>query len=175
MDTPVYVNVFIVVAAVAIVVQAGILIALYAAFKKTSTRVETLATRVEAVTADVQTRVLPTIETAQALLETSRPKIEAIVDNLTVASATVRGQVERIDATVTEIVDRTRLHVARADELVTNTMDRVEIATEMVQNSVVSPVRVASGFLAGVKVGMSALFGRKRQPSNGSQHEEMFI
>lgn len=175
MTTPLYVNIFVIVAAVAILLQAGILIALYAAFRKTSARVETLAARVEAVTNDVHTRVLPAIESAESLLTNSRPKIEAIIENFAATSATVRSQVERIDSTVTDIVDRTKLHVVRADEIVSRTMDRVEETTDIVQKTVISPVRMASGFLQGMRVGMSALFGRARQPSNGSEHEEMFI
>jgi signal transduction histidine kinase len=172
--TPTYVNIFVVIAAVAIVLQAGILIALYAAFKKTSARIETLATRVESVTTDVQTRVLPTIDNVQALVVSTRPKIEMIVENLTATTTTVRGQVERIEATLDDVVDRTRLQVIRADELMTRTFDRVEETTEIVQRTVVSPVRVASGFLQGISVGLGAFFRRRRQPENGA-HEEMFI
>ena len=56
---PTFVNVFIIVTAVAVVIQAGILIGLFFAVRKTSKRVESLAT-------DVQTKALPTIETAQS-------------------------------------------------------------------------------------------------------------
>jgi uncharacterized protein YoxC len=169
-----FVQIFVIVAAVAIVIQMGILVALYAAFKKTSARVETLAARVESVTADVQTRVLPTIDNVQSLLVTTRPKIEAIIDNLNTTSTKVRGQVERIETTLDDILDRTRLQVLRADDLVTRTMDRVEQTTEVVQRTVASPVRVASGFMQGITVGLGAFFGRRRQPRNAPQ-EEMFI
>src|SRR5512133_541812 len=80
--TPLFVNIFVVVAAVAIVIQAAILVALYAAFKKTSVRVESLATRVESLAGDVQTRVLPAIDTVNSFLTTTRPKIETIIENL---------------------------------------------------------------------------------------------
>lgn len=172
--TPVYVNVFIIVAAVAIVLQAGILIALYAAFKKTSARVESLAARIESVTGDVQTRVLPAIDNVQSLIATTRPHIETIVANLSETTTTVKGQVERLSTTVDDIVDRTRLQVIRADELIGRTMDRVEETTEVVQRTVVSPVRVASGFLQGIGVGLGTFFRRGRIPRNGSS-EEMFI
>lgn len=173
--TPLYVNIFVVVAAVAIVIQATILIALYAAFKKTSSRVESLATRVESLTGDVQTRVLPTIDTVNAFLTTTRPKIETIIENLSTTTASVRGQVDRFNATLDDVLDRTRLQVVRADELITRTMDRVEETTEVVQRSVVSPVRMASGFLQGLSVGFGSLLRRRRQPGDGPHHEEMFI
>jgi methyl-accepting chemotaxis protein len=166
--------VFVIVAAVAIVIQMGILVALYFAFKKTSARIETLASRVETVTAEVQTRVLPTIDNVQALVASTRPQIEAIVENLSATTTTVRGQVERLESTLDDIVDRTRLQVIRADELVTRTMDRVEETTAVVQRTVVSPVRVASGFMQGLGVGLGAFF-RRRRSRDGASHEEMFI
>ncbi len=168
MNSPVYVNIFIVVAAVAIIAQTGILIALFAAFKKSSARMETLATEVHA-------RAIPTLEAAQGLLVSTRPKVETIVDNLSAASTTLRGQVERIDATLDDVIDRTRLQVIRADELVTRTMDKVEETTDMVQHSVISPIRKASGFLQGVTAGLSILFRRGRQPGDGIPRDEMFI
>ena len=167
---------FIVIAAIAIVIQAGILIALYAAFKKTSTRVDSLTVRLESLTNDFQNRFLPTIDAAQSLFVSSRPKLEIIIDNLSATSTTVRSQVERLDSTVNDVVDRARLQIIRADELVTRTMDRVEETTETVQRTVVSPLRLASGLLQGLSAGFGTFFGRMQQPgNNGHQREEMFI
>jgi ABC-type transporter Mla subunit MlaD len=168
MNSPVYVNVFIIVAAIAIVAQTGILLALFAAFKKSSTRMEALATEVHA-------KAMPTLDAAQGLLVSTRPRVETIVDNLASASTTLRSQVERIDATLDDVIDRTRLQVIRADELVTRTMDKVEETTDIVQRSVISPVRMASGFIHGLSAGFSTLFRRGRQPGEGVPRDEMFI
>lgn len=168
MNSPVYVNIFIIAASVAIIIQAGILIALYAAFKKSSNRMEALATEVHA-------KAMPTLDAAQGLLVSTRPKVEIIVDNLAETSTKLRGQVERIDASLDDILDRTRLQVIRADELVTRTMDKVEETTEIVQRSIISPVRVASGFISGLTAGVATLFHRRRQPGNGAGSDEMFI
>lgn len=168
MQSPVYVNIFIIVAAVAIVAQTGILIALFSAFKKSSARMETLATEVHA-------RAIPTLDAAHGLIVSAQPKVETIVENLAAASTTVRSQVERLDATLDDVIDRTRLQVIRADELVTRTMDKVEETTDIVQRSVISPIRVASGFLQGLTAGLSTFFRRGRQPGDGIPRDEMFI
>lgn len=168
MNSPVYVNIFIIIAAIAIVFQTGILLAMYSAFKKSSARMEALATEVHA-------KAMPTLDAAQGLIVSTRPKVETIVDNLAATSTTLRGQVERIDATLDDVLDRTRLQVIRADELVTRTMDKVEETTEVVQRSVISPVRVASGFIQGLTAGLSTLFRRGRQPGDGIPRDEMFI
>jgi uncharacterized Fe-S cluster-containing MiaB family protein len=67
--------------------------------------------------------------------------------------------------------------VIRADEMVNRTLDKVESTTEMVQRTVVSPVRQISGIIHGVTVGLEFLAGGKRRRRNGAgvPQDEMFI
>jgi archaellum component FlaC len=162
---------FIIFTAVAVMIQAGILVALYVAVRKTTGRVEALATEVTA-------KALPTIETAQAMLVELRPRVEDIVINVEQSARTVRAQMERLDATVNDIVDRTRLQVIRADELVNRTMDRVEETSDMVHRTVISPIRQLSGLMQGLSTGLEFFLGRKRrQPRDGMgvPQDELFI
>src|SRR6266436_3800263 len=160
--------VFIVVTALAVVVQAGILAGMYFAMRKTSAKVESLAE-------EVKTKVLPTAELAHAMMTELRPKIENVVDSVSVSTTVLRTQVERIDATLTDIVDRTRLQVIRADEFVNSTMDKLEETREAVQRTVVSPVRHISGIMHGVTAGLEAFFSRKRARASTVPQDEMFI
>jgi methyl-accepting chemotaxis protein len=160
---------FIAVTAAAVLLQAGILLGMYFAVRKTSAKVESLA-------AEVKTRVLPTAELAQAMMNDLRPKIETLVDNVSVSTTVLRAQLERIDATLTDIVDRTRLQVIRADEFLTSTMDKLEETRESVQRTVVSPVRQISGLMHGLTVGVEAFFNRRRSRNSPTvQQDEMFI
>jgi hypothetical protein len=105
-----------------------------------------------------------------------RPKIETLVDNVSVATTVLRTQVERVDATLTDIVDRARLQVIRADEFVNSTMDKLEETREAVQRTVVSPVRHISGIMHGVTAGLEAFFSRKRSRNAATvPQDEMFI
>lgn len=168
--SPEMINVFIVVAAVAIVIQMGILIALYLSVRRSSTRMEAIAD-------DLHKRTAPLLDAASAILVDSQPKVSTIVDNLSSATTSIRSQVERLDATVTDVIDRTRLQVIRADELVTRTMDKVEETTEMVQHSVLSPIRRLAGIASGLTVGLEYFFRRRgsRQREELPQDEELFI
>ncbi len=149
--------------------QVGILLAILVAVKKSAARMQALAD-------EVQRRALPTLDMAQSLLETNKPKIEELIANAAESSATIKTQIQRLDATVSDVVDRTRLHVIRADELVTRTMDRVEETTEMVQHSVISPVRQIAAVVQGITAGFSALLGGRRQRDGSAQpQDEMFI
>jgi hypothetical protein len=83
---------------------------------------------------------------------------------------------ERVDATLTDIVDRTRLQVIRADEFVNSTMDKLEETREVVQRTVVSPVRQLSGLMHGLGAGFETLFSRRRgRASVNAPQDEMFI
>jgi len=163
-------TIFIVITSVAVVIQAGILISMYLALRKTGVRVE-------AVVDEFRTKVLPAAETAQSMLVELRPKIETAVTNVSELSTITRAQVERVDALVTDVVDRTRLHVIRADEMVNRTLDKVEATSDMVQKTVVFPVRQISGIFHGVRAGLEFLVGSKRRTRKGSSvpQDEMFI
>jgi methyl-accepting chemotaxis protein len=161
-------TVFIAVTAAAVLLQAGILLGMFLALRKSSAKVESLAE-------EVKTKVLPTAELAHSMISEMRPKIETLVDNVSVSTTVMRTQLERIDATLTDIVDRTRLQVIRADEFVTSTMDKLEETRETVQRTVVSPVRQLSGLMHGLSVGVETFLSRRRRNSGPVQRDEMFI
>jgi hypothetical protein len=162
-------TIFIAVTAAAVVIQAGILVAMYLAVRQSGARVEALAN-------EVRTKVLPTAEMAQAMLTELRPRIETLVTNVSDSSAIVRAQLERLDATANDIIDRARLQVIRADEILGRTLDRVESTTDLVHKTVVSPVRHVSGLVHGVITGLEFFFSEKRHRETvPAAQDEMFI
>src|SRR5450755_15901 len=164
-------RVFIAVTTFAVVVQAGILVGLYLAVRKSTAKMEALAT-------EVTSKALPTMETVQSMLVELRPKFETLATNVSESSTVVRNQLSRIDATLTDVVDRTRLQVIRADELLNRTMDKVEDTSEMLHKTVVSPLRQVNGLMAALSTGVEVFLGQKRRhPKNGSgvPQDEMFI
>lgn len=164
---------FIALTGAAVVLQAGLLAAMYLAIRKTSTRMEALAE-------ELKSKALPTLETTQSLLAEIRPKVEVIADNLMATSAVVRDEVQRVDAAVNDVVDRARLQVIRADDMLTRTLDRVEETSEVVQRTVTSPVRHVSGVIKGVTVGLEVLLGNRGKNGRSRDRrpvpqDEMFI
>jgi len=158
------------VTATAVVIQAGILIALYFSVRKSSAHMEALAT-------EVKTKVLPTVELTQNMLTDLRPRVETLVENVSESSTLVRAQVQRLDATFSDILDRARLQVIRSDELLTRTLDRVEETSDIVHKTVVSPVRQISGVVQGVTAGLEYFLGSRRKRRDGVSvpQDEMFI
>jgi hypothetical protein len=167
--------VFIALTGIAVMLQAGVLLAMYLVMRKSSARIEAIAD-------EIKTKVLPTIDHAQAMLIDVRPKLQTIADNLQQSTHMLRSQVERVDASVNDTVDRARLQVIRADELLSRTLDRVEKTSDMVHQTVISPVRQISGLMQGITVGLEFLFGGRARKNGGRREEprpvpqdEMFI
>lgn len=164
-------RIFIAATTFAVVIQAGIMVALYFAVRKSTEKMEALATQ-------VTTKTLPTLETVQEILVDLRPKLDVISVNLSESSNLLRNQLGRIDATLADVLDRTRLQVIRADELLNRTMDKVEETSEMVHKTVISPLRQVGGLIDAISTGVNVFFGQKRRhPKNGGggPQDEMFI
>jgi len=166
-------KIFIYATAVAVVLQMFILLSLAISVKRTGAKVEKLA-------GELHGRAMPILNTAESILNDSRSKIDVVMSNLVATTGTLKTQMDRLDATVNDVVDRTRLQVIRADDLITRTLDRVEQTSELVEHTVVSPVRQISGIVQGLSVGISSFFGhnrsrRRRGNQRVTQDEELFI
>lgn len=166
---------FIALTGAAVLLQACLLAAMYLAMRKSSARMEAIAS-------EVKGKAIPTLELAQSMLTEVRPKLQVIADNLQEATTTLRAEIERVDATVNDVVDRARLQIIRVDELLGRTLDRVEQTSEMVHQTVISPVRQVSGLVRGITAGVEFFLGSRGRRNGGSrevrrpvQQDEMFI
>jgi methyl-accepting chemotaxis protein len=166
------ITVFVVVAAVAIVLQMVILFALYKALRQTSERMEGIAGRLEQ-------QATPVLATAAAILDDAKPKIAEITTNLAETSASVRSHVSEVGHATSEIVERARLQAARIDEFVISAAQKVEATSDLLQHKVLSPMRRVRAVVTALNAGLS-FFKSNRPPKrrNGSgevEDEEMFI
>lgn len=163
---PTVLVIFVAVTSIAVVIQMGILIALFVSVKKTSDQVQSIAL-------DVQRRTAPIIETARELLNDGTPKIKEITSNLVDTSAIVKAQAQQLNTAVSEVLERTRHQVARADEVISRTVH----TAGRVQDTVFTPVKRASSILHAITVGVGAFLGKRPQPSNDHVRpdEGMFI
>lgn len=166
------VAIFVIVAAVAIVVQMGILIALYVGMRQAASRIEGIAGRLEQ-------QASPLLSTAGAILEDAQPKIAEITSNLAESSSTVRAHVSQMADATGEIVERARLQAIRMDEFVGSTMGKIETASEILETKVLTPVRRVQGIISAVTAGLGVLRSsrpkRKAARAGAEQDEEMFI
>ena len=179
MDTEVQTTLLAVVVVIAalLVLQTIALVGLVLALRKLSVRVAALMV----ITEDAVRDVGPALRAASEMMAESKEKMGLVSQNLLEVSKLTKQQATRIDGVMSDVSDRLRLQVIRFDRLVSDTVSRVEETTELVQNSIVQPIRELSAVLAGVRSGLEFLFRRNRSradraaPGRATQEEELFI
>ena len=165
-------TIFVAFTAVGVIVQMGILFALYKAMEKSSARMEKIAGQLEE-------RALPILDSTRTILQDAEPKISEITTNLAEVTALVRYRVEHVSEATGEIVERARLQAARIDAMIASTADKVEQTTDLLQASVLAPVRRVHAIIQAIVAGIN-VFRRGRppaqpRPASQEEDEEMFI
>ena len=163
---------FVIVTAVAIVLQAIMLIALFLQLRRT-------AARVEETIADLNTRLSPIISRLQILVDDVSPRISGLVADASELTRLARGQAQKLDRILTETMERLRLQLIHVDQILTGAMETIEEAGSRMRDTVWGPVVKASAMIRGIQSGLEflrAARGRRsvEQPSE-QQDEGMFI
>jgi hypothetical protein len=166
---------FVIVTALAIVLQAIILIVLFLQFRRTAALVERTVT-------DLNARLTPILSRVQFLVEDVSPRISSIVADATELTRLARGQAQRVDRVMNEALERLRLQLIHVDQTLSGTMEAVEEAGSRLRQTVWGPVVKATALVRGIQTGLeffrAARQGREpvEPPSASEQQDEgMFI
>src|SRR5438105_11238934 len=167
-----WVAVFVIVAALAILVQAGILVAMFFQMRRT-------VERMDRFTMDLESRLGPILSRVQTLLEETQPKISEMIADAAHVVYLARGQAQKVDRVFTEASDRLRGQLVRADRILTGALEAVEEAGSQFKHSVWRPMQKASALVQGIKVGIDLLRARRgpsaRRDEAAEHEEELFI
>jgi len=165
---------FSIVAAIALVVQVGILIGLFLQLRKTTESINRMVT-------DLHTRMGPILTRTQIMLDDTQPKISALVEDASHMVYLARVQAQKMDKVFTEASDRLRGQLVRADRILSGTLEAVEDAGAQVRRNFLGPVQKISAVVHGIKIGLDVLRSRRREPEGRAEREgveqedELFI
>jgi len=163
---------FSIVAAIALVVQVGILIGLFLQLKRTTESINRMVN-------DLHSRMGPILTRTQILLDDTQPKITSLVDDASHIVYLARAQAQKMDKVFTEASDRLRGQLVRADRILSGTLEAVEDAGTNVRRSFLGPVQKVSAIVHGIKVGLDVLRSRRSTPESPreslEQEDELFI
>jgi len=164
---------FSIVAAIALVVQVGILIGLFVQLRKTTDSINRMVN-------DLHSRLGPILTRTQILLDDTQPKITALVDDASHIVYLARGQAQKVDRVFTDATDRLRGQLLRADRILTGTLEAIEDAGMQVRRSFWGPVHKASAVVQGIKIGLDVLRSRRSsgaaaRETTVEQEDELFI
>jgi hypothetical protein len=151
---------FVALTALAVLTQACVLVAIYLMSKRLSNQIERFMS-----------------ETRQMMVP-----IKAITENLQVASTNImelgisaREQFRRVEGMVTDTNEVLHMQLSRLEDVTKDITGRINSTADIVQNTVLRPVREAAAVAKGLGRGFDFLFRRNRKSSNsGSQGEERF-
>jgi hypothetical protein len=166
---PGWVEAFIVIAAIAIILQTAILAGL---FFETRTAVRDL-TR---IASQLQARIDPILIRTNRILEDSEARIASVMEDASELTRLARNQAQKVDRVVTDIAERLRLQVIRADRILTGTLEVIEETGTTVRSKIWEPIHQVSAVLKGVKAGLDFLRQRRRPEGEATtEDEELFI
>lgn len=167
-----WLEIFSIVAALALVVQVVILTALFIELRRTTENMNRLMN-------DLNSRVGPILTRAQILLDDTQPKISSMVNDASHIVYLARGQAQKIDRVFTDAADRLRGQLVHADRILTGTLEAVEDAGAKFSNNFWRPMQKASALVQGIKVGLDLLRSRRNRRRGDEpreqQEEELFI
>ena len=155
--------VFIAVAAISILMQAGFSVATFFAARKAQKKIMGLAD-------DVRLHALPAIISSRELIQDVTPKLKLITENLTATTATLRSKADQVGGLVGNVTERAQVQASRVDGMVKGTLDQLTNAVHAIEHGVAAPVRQVNGILNGLRAGMDVM--RKKTPTNHLDPED---
>jgi hypothetical protein len=155
----------VVVAAVAMIMQAVLLLGLYKTSKATRDQAALIAGYVESF-----------VETAQRTLEQSRRQISDVATKTGEVLDLTHKQLVRIDGVLGEAASRARSQMDRVELILDDTLSRVQETTALLHRGILRPIREINGVAAGIQAALACLFrGQRLTVERATHDEEMFI
>jgi methyl-accepting chemotaxis protein len=159
--------VFIAVAALGLLMQAGFSFGTFLAARKTQKKLEALAE-------DVRLHAMPAVISSREVIQDVSPKIRTIVENLSAISVTLRARSEQIGGVVEDVTTRAHAQASRVDGIVSGTLDGLNTAVHAIEHGIAAPVRHVNGILNGLRAGVEVM--RKKTPDNHPESDgDLFV
>jgi hypothetical protein len=158
-------SIFVFVAAVAMLIQAGYLFGIYKTIRAMH---------------ENTSRVLPKVETlvvsSQAAVEDGRARMAELTAKAHTIMDTSQRQMHTVDSFLTDAAARGRVQMDRAEMFLDDAMGRAQDTVAMVHGTVIAPIRQINGLAAGLRAALQFfLRGNRPSPDRATVDEEMFI
>ena len=155
--------VFIAIAAISILMQAGFTIAIFLGARKAQKKITALAD-------DVRLHALPAIMSSRELIQDLTPKLKSITENLSATTATLRSKTEQIGVVVGDVTEKAHVQASRVDGIVKGTLDQLTVAVQAIEHGIAVPVRQVNGIINGLRAGVDVM--RSKAPGNHLDPED---
>jgi len=156
---------FVIIAAVALCIQAGMLVGLNKKTKELHDQIAPLVPKVETL-----------VKTTQTTVEQSRQQIAEITARTTEILTSARNQLATIEEVVTDGAARAKVQMDRVELVLDDTISRAHETVAEFHHGIMRPLREISGITAGIRAALGYLARNNRpSPDRATSDEEMFI
>lgn len=146
-------TIFVIIAALALLLQASLLAGMFFA-------VRSIQREVGELRADVKRRLEPLSDAVTGILVDAREPLRAIITNTAEISQVMRDRARRVDAWLEDAAEKGRQQLSRLDQVLGDVADKVRATTDEVQRTIMEPIREVSALVKGVQAGLDFLFSR---------------
>ena len=155
----------IVVSALALILQALLIVGVYKSLMAIRNQVTALGGHVK-----------PFVESAQRTFEQSRNQISEVATKTSAVLDLAHKQLVRIDDVLGEATTRAKVQMDRVELILDETLSRLHETTALLHKGVLRPVREITAVAAGIHAALGYLFRSQRTSvEQATQDEEMFI
>ncbi|HXJ16090.1 MAG TPA: hypothetical protein VNM68_02715 [Candidatus Polarisedimenticolia bacterium] len=161
---------FIVIATIAIVIQMAILLAMFIQMRVAMRHFTRIAS-------DLHARFDPILVRVNRILEDSEDRLASIMGDAAEITRLTRTQAQKVDRVFTDATDRLRDQVIRADRILSGVLEMIETAESTFRKRLWQPFNQISAIIKGIKAGLDVIRGPKpqRHAEPATQDEELFI
>jgi methyl-accepting chemotaxis protein len=167
------------VAAIALAIQAVLLMAIYKASRQMQAKIEELTPHIEQLAPRIQAMA----EEFLALAKEGRVKIQEIGEKIHDISEksgeildSTRRQLARVEELVNDVAGRARNQLDRAEMVADDVMSRAQETIALVHGGIMKPIREINGIAMGVHAAIRYFMrGGRPNPDRATADEEMFI
>jgi hypothetical protein len=158
-------TIFVALAAIAMIVQAGMLVGIYRSSRAMQEKVVELLPRVESLVSSTHKGV-----------EQSRKQIMEITTTANAILESARNQLVKVEDVVNDATSRAKVQMDRVEMVIDDTVSRAHQTVTAVHGTILWPIRELRGVAAGVKGAVEFLArGNRANVAQATSDEEMFI
>lgn len=156
---------FVIISAVALLIQAGMLAGLYKTVKQLQQTINPLVPKVDNL-----------VDTARTTIEQSRQQVTEVTARTNEILDSTKRQLAVVEDVVNDAAARAKVQIQRVELVVDDTLNRAHETVAELHTGILKPLRQLNGVAAGIRAAVEFL-GRGNRPSvdQATSDEEMFI
>ncbi len=152
---PTWPGYFVVIIAIAFVLQTAMLAAVF--FQLRRSHEQTMNTM-----KDLHARIVPILTRVESIVNETHPRIVTMVADASEVVHLARNQAQKVDRILTETLDRMRVQLIHVDQILTGALETIEETGSAVRKTMLGPIQQATAFIRGIRSGLEVLRSFRR-------------